>query len=187
MKISYWCHRFLKFDSVKNIKTRSCQNFSHVSPNSNYPKMVDISGKAVTYRRAHARCFVEFPNNVYEKLINVSAHTEIHSLKGPVFSTAIVAGVMASKNAHHLIPFCHSVALDDCCIEIIPDDCRLNSLRIDCIVSTTSKTGVEMEALVGASTASLTVYDMCKSMSHSIRITDLHLVSKLGGKSSPHQ
>ncbi len=106
---------------------------------------------------------------------------EIQTKKGPVFHTAIVAGVMAAKKTHELIPFCHPLAIEDCKIEI-----RLGEdgvARIDCRVKVTHKTGVEMEALTGASVAALTIYDMCKSLSHDIVIGETYLVEKRGGKS----
>lgn len=90
---------------------------------------------------------------------------------------------MAAKKTSDLIPFCHPIPLDGCDISVVFDEVRVNSLRIDCIVSTQSKTGVEMEAFVGATNSALCVYDMCKAISHDIRITDIQLVKKTGGKS----
>lgn len=139
--------------------------------------MVDVSGKPVTRRAAHARSSVRFPAS----LLETDAGGEIHTKKGPVFSTAIVAGVMAAKRTDTLIPFCHPLPIDDCKIEIsLGDD---GVAVIDCRVSVSHKTGVEMEALVGASVAALTIYDMCKSLSHEITIGETRLVAKTGGKS----
>ena len=104
----------------------------------------------------------------------------LQTKKGPVIDTAIVAGVMAAKRTHELIPFCHPIPLEDCAITI--DWNAERELVIQCSVRATHKTGVEMEALTGASAAALTVYDMCKSLSHGIRIRELSLVSKTGGK-----
>ena len=105
----------------------------------------------------------------------------LKSAKGPIFDTAIIAGVMGAKRTHELIPFCHPLGIENCKITIEMDgDCAL----IRCAVSVHHKTGVEMEALTGASIAALTVYDMCKALSHDIVIADLHLVSKEGGKSA---
>ena len=111
------------------------------------------------------------------------------SKKGPVFATAIVAGVMGTKRTSSIIPFCHQIPLDKCDIKIvlvdqaITQDSMFIDLKIDCIVSTYHKTGVEMEALVGASTTALCIYDMLKAVSHNIVIKDTRLISKTGGKS----
>jgi cyclic pyranopterin phosphate synthase len=104
---------------------------------------------------------------------------EIGSKKGPVFATAIIAGVMAAKKTHELIPFCHPIGLDDCQITIAMEG---DSAIIDCHCKIRHKTGVEMEALTGASVAALTVYDMLKAMSHDIVISDTRLMKKTGGK-----
>lgn len=149
---------------------------SHVG-SDNRPQMVDIGGKQVTKRTAHARSSVRFP----APLLETDAGGEIRTKKGPVFSTAIVAGVMAAKRTHELIPFCHPLPIDDCQIEINLDDA--GTAVIDCRVTVSYKTGVEMEALTGASVAALTIYDMCKSLSHEITIGETRLVSKTGGKS----
>jgi cyclic pyranopterin phosphate synthase len=97
-----------------------------------------------------------------------------------VFDTAIIAGVMAAKRTHELIPFCHPIPLEDCRITI--EWGERNEVVIECTVRATHKTGVEMEALTGACTAALTVYDMCKALTHGIAIRDVALVSKTGGK-----
>jgi cyclic pyranopterin phosphate synthase len=105
----------------------------------------------------------------------------LRSPKGPVFDTAIVAGVMGAKRTHELIPFCHPLGLESCRLTIeMEGDCAV----IRCMVSVHHKTGVEMEALTGASIAALTIYDMCKSLSHDIVIGDTRLIAKDGGKSS---
>lgn len=154
-------------------------SLSHVD-SSNLPCMVDISSKILSIREAHARCFVTFPQVVFETLRNTNG--DIITRKGPVITTAIIAGVLAAKKTHELIPFCHQVPLDDCKIEIAEDNMQPFSLRIDVMVRTHYNTGVEMEALVGASNAALVVYDMCKALSHDIKINDLKLMSKSGGK-----
>jgi cyclic pyranopterin phosphate synthase len=97
-----------------------------------------------------------------------------------VFDTAIIAGVMAAKRTHELIPFCHPIALEDCKIAIEWGDA--NDVIIECSVRATHKTGVEMEALTGATTAALTVYDMCKALTHGIVIREVVLLAKSGGK-----
>jgi len=141
------------------------------------PTMVDVGNKAVTLRTARARAIVVFPENV---LADTQIGETLRSKKGPVFDTAIVAGVMAAKRTHELIPFCHPILLEDCNISI--DWGPEGEVVIECAVRATHKTGVEMEALTGAMTAALTVYDMCKALSHGIEIRDLRLISKTGGK-----
>ena len=152
---------------------------SHVDE-KNRPAMVDVGGKAVTVREAHARSVVLLPREVLAAL----AGDEIQSKKGPVFATAIIAGVMAAKKTHELIPFCHPLGLDNCDIAIALDGDRA---LIDCRCKVTHKTGVEMEALTGASVAALTVYDMCMALSHDIVIADTRLMMKTGGKQDFHR
>ena len=101
-------------------------------------------------------------------------------IQGPVFSTAIIAGTLGTKQTSSLIPFCHPLPIENCSFDI---QLKGNEVHIECSVSTTHKTGVEMEALTGASVAALTVYDMCKSISHNIEILQTKLVKKTGGKS----
>ncbi len=141
--------------------------------------MVDVSGKEVSARTAQARVTVVFPAEVFAALQARS----LKSKKGSVVDTAIIAGVMAAKNTHQLIPFCHPLPLDGCDIDI-QEDVENTSLIVTTTARVTHKTGVEMEALTAASVAALTVYDMCKALSHDIRITDLHLLEKTGGTSS---
>ena len=148
---------------------------SHVDKN-NRPNMVDISDKEVTKRTAVASACVKLP----EVVRNEFANGEIQTKKGPVIDTAIVAGTMAAKKTHELIPFCHPLGLNVCKISIDLSDA--GDLIILCEVSIEHKTGVEMEALTGATVAALTVYDMCKSLSHKIEISDIHLQKKTGGK-----
>lgn len=138
--------------------------------------MVDVAEKLVSHRVATARSIVSLPGEVLAHLTN----DDIKSKKGPVFQTAIIAGIMAAKKTGDLIPLCHPLGLDDCTVIIsINND---NEVVIDCTASITAKTGVEMEALVGASIAALTIYDMCKAMSHDIVIKETKLISKTGGK-----
>ena len=137
--------------------------------------MVDVSEKTATDRAAHARTIVELPTEVAAALEG----DEIATKKGPVFATAIIAGVMAAKRTHELIPFCHPLGLENCRISIEVDAQRA---VIDCRCKVHHKTGVEMEALTGATVAALTVYDMCKAMSHDIIIGETRLMSKSGGK-----
>ncbi len=149
---------------------------SHLD-SDNRPTMVDVSNKSVSEREAHARSVVKLPAEV----ISHVAHDEISTKKGPVFATAIIAGVMAAKKTHELIPFCHPLGLDSCKVSIEIED---NNAVIDCICKVTHKTGVEMEALTGASVAALTIYDMLKALSHDIVISETKLMSKTGGKRS---
>lgn len=153
---------------------------SHID-SDNRPAMVDVSDKPVTDREAHARAIVEFPAGVAERF----AGGDIQTAKGPVFATAIVAGVMAAKKAHELIPFCHPLGLDNCDIRIVLD--AKHRAVIDCRCKVRHKTGVEMEAMTGASVAALTIYDMCKALSHDIAIRDTRLMSKTGGKKDFHR
>lgn len=148
---------------------------SHVDE-SGRPTMVDVSGKAVTKRTAVAEARVRFPPDVAATLRADGFATS----KGPVFHTAIVAGVMAAKRTHDLIPFCHPLGIENCGIEIAMDAGEVAVIR--CTVAVHHKTGVEMEALTGASVAALTVYDMCKALSHEIVIEGIRLLEKHGGK-----
>ncbi len=148
---------------------------SHIDK-GNRPTMVDVGDKAVTERTACARAIVEFPPDVAARF----SGGDIETAKGPVFATAIVAGVMAAKRTHELIPFCHPLGLDNCKIDIALDDD--NRAVIDCTCKVHHRTGVEMEALTGATIAALTVYDMCKALSHDIVLRETRLMSKSGGK-----
>jgi cyclic pyranopterin phosphate synthase len=138
--------------------------------------MVDVSEKSITTREAHARSVVEFPADIARRFTD----GDIRTAKGPVFATAIVAGVMAAKRTHDLIPFCHPLGMDSCDIRISMQ--TGNRAVIDCRCKVRHRTGVEMEALTGASIAALTIYDMCKALSHDITIRDTRLISKTGGK-----
>ncbi len=137
--------------------------------------MVDVGDKTVTRRTAVAECRVELPPPVATALRDGGGRTR----KGPVFDTAVIAGVMAAKRTHELIPFCHPLAIDDCRVDI---DLEGDEAVIHCHVSVSHRTGVEMEALTGASVAALTLYDMCKALSHDIRIGPIRLLMKLGGR-----
>lgn len=147
---------------------------SHVD-DANRPTMVDVGDKSATDRTASARSIVKLPAQV----LAVLHGDEIATRKGPVFATAIIAGVMAAKKTHELIPFCHPLGLDSCKISITVDG---DQAVILCSCRVHHKTGVEMEALTGASVAALTIYDMCKALSHDIVIGETRLMSKTGGK-----
>ncbi len=148
---------------------------SHVG-NDGHPAMVDVAGKAITRREATASSDVVFPEDAAAALHGAG----LRSKKGPVIDTAIIAGTLAVKRTHELIPFCHPLLLDAIkfeCVFVVP-----TRLRIQCTVVTTARTGVEMEALTGASVAALTVYDMCKSLSHGMVIESTRVLAKHGGK-----
>lgn len=147
---------------------------SHVDA-GNRPAMVDVGDKAVTTRTATARAIVVFPADA-----RPDRDRELRTKKGPVFDTAIVAGVMAAKRTHDLIPFCHPLPIES--IKLTIDWGSDGEILIQCTVRATHKTGVEMEALTGASVAALTIYDMCKALTHGIAIRELVLVEKTGGK-----
>lgn len=148
---------------------------THLDDKGN-PHMVDVSEKQVSLRTATARSIVSLPAEVLDTITN----GELNSKKGSVFQIAIIAGIMGAKKTGELIPLCHPLGLDNCKVSIILNDRQ--EVVIDCTASITAKTGVEMEALVGASIAALTIYDMCKAMSHDIIIKETQLISKTGGK-----
>jgi cyclic pyranopterin monophosphate synthase len=140
------------------------------------PSMVNVAEKKPTQRTATARSIVVLPDEVLEPLLNNDMQTK----KGSIFQTAIVAGIIAAKRTGELIPLCHPLGLEDCKLQLHLNEAR--ELIIECTTSITAKTGVEMEALVGVSIAALTVYDMCKALSHDIVIKETRLISKSGGK-----
>ena len=149
--------------------------FSHLG-SDNQPQMVDVGHKEVTARMAHARGIVV----VTDEILALLQGGELVARKGPVFQTATIAGVMAAKRTHELIPLCHPVPMEDCKITIVPSG--QNRIVIDCIAKAHHKTGVEMEALTAVSAAALTVYDMCKAISKGIVIESIRLLEKTGGK-----
>lgn len=151
------------------------KKFTHLDETGR-PSMVDVGAKKITQRTAVARSIVVLGNEIMDSL----EHGDIQTKKGPVFQTAIIAGVMAAKKTSDLIPLCHPLALDNCQISITVNEDR--EVVIECLAKITSKTGVEMEALTGASVAALTIYDMCKAFSHQIVIKETRLISKTGGK-----
>lgn len=150
-------------------------SFTHLDASGN-PSMVDVGEKAATKRLARARAVVVLGTEIMDRL----EKEEIHTKKGPVFQTAIIAGVMAAKKTGELIPLCHPVGMENCQIQIQVNDAR--EVVIDCTASVTAKTGIEMEALTGASVAALTIYDMCKAFSQDILIKEIQLMEKTGGK-----
>ena len=152
---------------------------SHIDA-QNRPTMVDVSEKTATDREAHARARVHLPDEAAALI----SGDDIQTKKGPVFATAIIAGVMAAKKTHELIPFCHPLGLDNCKVTIEMDD---KDAVIDCRCKVHHKTGVEMEALTGASVAALTIYDMLKAVSQDIVISETKLMAKSGGKQDFHR
>lgn len=142
----------------------------------NRPTMVDVGEKAVTLREATAEARVKLPRAVAAELRRSGHRTR----KGPVFDTAIIAGVMAAKRTHELIPFCHPLGLEHCSVQI--EQQAGGQIQVRCRVAVHHRTGVEMEALTGASVAALTIYDMCKALSHDIEINGVRLLAKSGGK-----
>ncbi len=148
---------------------------SHVDAHGR-PRMVDVGAKAVTARSATALALVRFPAAV----ARVLRAQRMRAKKGPIIDTAIIAGTLAVKRTHELIPFCHPLAIERC--DFIVEFVTATQLAIRCEVAMSHKTGVEMEALTGAAVAALTVYDMCKALSHAIVIADVRLLEKSGGK-----
>jgi cyclic pyranopterin monophosphate synthase len=150
------------------------KQFTHIDASGN-PKMVDVSEKKITRRTAKAQAVVILGKEILLQIKN----NELITKKGPVFQTAIIAGVMAAKKTHELIPFCHPLALEDCQVRIAV---HKKKVVIATEATISGKTGVEMEALTAASVAALTVYDMCKALSHEIVIEEVKLIAKSGGK-----
>ena len=140
------------------------------------PAMVDVGSKEVTQRVAVAEARVRLPAGVARALRAAGHRTG----KGPVFDTAIVAGVQAAKRTHELIPFCHPLGIENCQLHI--EHRRGPEIVVRCEVSVHHRTGVEMEALTGAAVAALTIYDMCKALSHDIEIASVRLLAKSGGR-----
>ncbi|HEX2495053.1 MAG TPA: cyclic pyranopterin monophosphate synthase MoaC [Steroidobacter sp.] len=154
-------------------------SFSHID-DRRAPAMVDVGEKPLTKRTAVAQTRVQLPGAVAEAL----RAQQFCTSKGPVFHTAIIAGTMAAKRTHELIPFCHPLGIENCKVQIEMSE---DDVLILCTVSVHHKTGVEMEALTGASVAALTVYDMCKALSHDIAIGPTRLLAKSGGRSGDYR
>lgn len=147
---------------------------SHIDASGN-PAMVDVSTKAKTLRTAVAEARVKLG----PEIAGLLQGDELYTSKGPVFQTAIIAGVQGAKKTAELVPFCHPIGMDDCQIDIRLDN---TDAVITCSVRVVAKTGIEMEAITGASVAAITIYDMCKAMSHDIEIVQTRLLEKTGGK-----
>lgn len=151
-------------------------SFTHIDSKGK-AKMVDVGSKQPTPRTAIARATIR----VTKEISAAIQSDELHTKKGPVFQTAILAGIMGAKKTSDLIPLCHPLSLDNCEININLND--NHEIVIECTASIESKTGVEMEALTGVSVAALTIYDMCKAISHELVIAEIKLIKKTGGKS----
>ena len=161
--------------TTRSKKKTSRSGLTHLDA-ENRPTMVDVSYKLASAREATAEALVKLPKDVASALVSSGHRTH----KGPVFDTAIIAAVQAVKRTHELIPFCHPLPIDHCDVDIDSD--RKGLIRIRCTVRTVHRTGVEMEAMTGATVAALTIYDMCKALSHDIRIGPVRLIAKRGGK-----
>lgn len=150
------------------------KGFTHVDAQGQV-KMVDVGGKQPTQRTAKAQAIVHLPQNVVDEL----TQRDFHVAKGSVIQTAVLAGIMAAKKTGDLIPLCHPLGLDAVDVQI---QLQGNQLVITGKAALFAKTGVEMEALTAVSVAALTVYDMCKALSHDIVIGEIKLMEKTGGK-----
>ncbi len=159
-----------------NKETNNKSKLNHLDKNNN-PTMVDVSAKEITQRIAHARTEVIIPQILWAELKD----GDIKTKKGPIFHTAVIAGTMAVKKTPDLIPFCHPLIIESCKIKITPNQ-KEKIIYIDCKVKISGKTGVEMEALTGATIAALAIYDMGKAITHEIVIGKTYLVEKKGGK-----
>ena len=148
---------------------------SHLDKKNN-PIMVDVGGKDITHRTAKAEGEVVFDKITFKKI------EKLKSKKGSIKNVAIVAGIMGAKETSKLIPLCHNIPIDSVKIEITKN-IKKNTLIVNSKVKTSSKTGVEIEALTAVTVSCLTIYDMCKYLNKSIRIKNIKLISKNGGKS----
>jgi len=152
---------------------------SHLDKKNN-PIMVDVGGKDITHRTAEAEGEVVFDKITFKKI------EKLKSKKGSIKNVAIVAGIMGAKETSKLIPLCHNIPIDSVKVEITKDN-KKNTLIVNAKIKTNSKTGVEIEALTAVSISCLTIYDMCKYLNKSIKIKNIKLISKKGGKSRNFQ
>ncbi|GAJ27840.1 cyclic pyranopterin monophosphate synthase MoaC [Acidomonas methanolica] len=148
---------------------------THLDEHGERPRMVEVGGKAVTRREAHAQARLRFPPDVARILTEAGFTTK----KGAVLTIAQIAGISGVKATSSLIPLCHPLQIDGCTLDIAVEG---DEAIIDCRVTCTGRTGVEMEALTGASVAALTIYDMCKALTHDMEIRSVRLLGKTGGK-----
>lgn len=151
------------------------QGFTHFDEQGN-ARMVDVSEKEVAGRTAIAKGSILVSRKIME------AVSQKQVPKGDVLGIARTAGIMGVKQTPYLIPLCHTLLLEKCSVDfkLFPEENRITAY---CTVRCQGKTGVEMEALTGVTTALLTIYDMCKAIDKRMEITDIHLVEKIGGKS----
>ena len=152
---------------------------SHLDKKNN-PIMVDVVGKDITNRTAEAEGEVVFDKITFKKI------EKLKSKKGSIKNVAIVAGIMGAKGTSKLIPLCHNISIDSVKIEITKN-AKKNILIVNAKVKTSSRTGVEIEALTSVAVSCLTIYDMCKYLNKSIKIKNIKLISKKGGKSGNFQ
>ena len=152
------------------------KDFSHLNK-KNKPKMVNVGDKEITKRKAIAKAEMFLG----KEIISLFNNDELNTKKGPVFQTAIIAGIQAVKKTSDLIPMCHPLIINGVDVDINITDHE--NIEIICKVEIDGKTGVEMEALTGASVAALTVYDMCKAISQKMIIKEIKLLKKTGGQS----
>ena len=154
------------------------EEFTHINANGN-AHMVDVTEKNITERTAIAQAYIEMSAQTLAMIVEGKHH------KGDVFATARIAGIMAAKKTSELIPLCHPLMLTKIEVDIVaqPEQSRV---QITALCKLSGKTGVEMEALTAASTAALTIYDMCKAVQKDMIITNIHLCEKQGGKSGAY-
>ena len=152
---------------------------SHLDKKNN-PIMVNVGDKHITKRIAEARGEVVFDKLTFKKI------EKLKSKKGSIKNIAIVAGIMGAKETSRLIPLCHNIPIDSVNVDITKNT-KMNLLKVSATVQTSSKTGVEMEALTAVAVSCLTIYDMCKYLNKSIKIKNIKLISKKGGKSGNYQ
>ena len=164
-------------NSKTNNQPSNQSGLSHLDSDGDIT-MVDVSGKTASTREAYASGQVVFPTDIYTQIKAADGMTK----KGSITQTAHIAGIMAAKRTHDLIPLCHPLPLDKIGLSFAYDD-AYHSITVTATVKVTHKTGVEMEALTAVGVACLTIYDMTKAISHDIVIDNIHLMKKTGGKS----
>ena len=157
---------------------RKPRGLTHVAADGS-ARMVDVSDKPETRRIARAEGAIRMNKDALEA---IRSH---QVAKGDVLSTARIAGIMAAKRTHGLVPLCHPLLLEDIQVDLTPD-AGLPGVRVQSLVVATGRTGVEMEAIVAVTVALVTVYDMVKAMDRSMTISDISLVEKSGGSSGPY-
>lgn len=170
---------FEYYNQYKNSYQDHAKTFSHVDE-SGEATMVNVSDKETTKRKAVAKVSVSVGPEVFRLIKNNQIQ------KGDVLTVAKIAGIMGAKKTSDLIPLCHPLALTKVDVKCFLEEYE-SKVVVQCEAHCISKTGVEMEALTGASIAALTIYDMCKAVNKAITISDLHLLEKSGGKSGSYK